>query len=64
MIRLSAMALATVLTFVACAGTAAPSGQITGLGNGSAPALGTGNPEVDKEDRQVGGKIKNICRGC
>jgi hypothetical protein len=46
------------------AGTAAPPGQTTGLGNRSQPGLGTGNPEVDKEDKQVGQKIKSICKGC
>jgi hypothetical protein len=46
------------------AGTATPSDQTTGLGNRSAPALGTGNPEVDKEDKLVGQKIKGICKGC
>ena len=46
------------------AGAATPSGQTTGLGNRPQPGLGTGNPEVDKEDRQVGQKIKGICKGC
>ncbi len=41
-------------------GTAAPSGGGT---TGSA-ATGTGNPEVDKQDRDVDKKVKSICKGC
>jgi len=42
------------------AGTAAPSGGGT---TGSA-ATGTGNPQVDKQDRDVDKKVKSICKGC
>lgn len=42
------------------AGTAAPGGSAT---TGSA-ATGTGDPMVDKQDKQVDKKIKSICKGC
>jgi hypothetical protein len=42
------------------AGTAAPSGGGT---TGSA-ATGTGDPQVDKQDRDVDKKVKSICKGC
>ncbi|EKS38049.1 hypothetical protein HMPREF9695_01889 [Afipia broomeae ATCC 49717] len=41
-------------------GTAAPSGSGT---TGSA-ATGTGDPRVDKKDRDVDNKVKSICKGC
>ena len=46
------------------AGTALSS---SGTGGGSAqkgPALGTGDPAVDKEDARVARMIGSICRGC
>jgi hypothetical protein len=36
-------------------------------GSGAAikgPALGTGNPVVDREDKAVARMVKSICRGC
>jgi hypothetical protein len=36
-------------------------------GAGSAmkgPALGTGNPAVDREDARVAREVESICRGC
>jgi hypothetical protein len=36
-------------------------------GSGAAikgPALGTGDPAVDREDKAVGRMVKSICRGC
>jgi len=44
------------------AGTALSS---SGTGNAvKGPALGTGNPVVDKEDAKVARIITSICRGC
>ncbi len=43
------------------AGTALPSGG--GGTVGQAP-LGTGDPSVDKEDKNVDRKVKSICKGC
>jgi hypothetical protein len=44
------------------AGTALSS---SGTGNAvKGPALGTGNPAVDKEDAKVARTINSICRGC
>jgi hypothetical protein len=44
------------------AGTALSS---SGTGNAvKGPALGTGNPVVDKEDAKVTRMISSICRGC
>ncbi|WP_024509711.1 hypothetical protein [Bradyrhizobium sp. ARR65] len=44
-------------------GTALPS---SGRGNGrmKGPALGTGNPAVDREDARVSKMVESICRGC
>jgi hypothetical protein len=28
------------------------------------PALGTGNPAVDREDAKVGKMVRSICKGC
>ncbi|EGP07455.1 hypothetical protein CSIRO_2907 [Bradyrhizobiaceae bacterium SG-6C] len=41
-------------------GTAAPSGS----GTTGAAATGTGDPQVDKQDKNVDRKIKSICKGC
>lgn len=41
-------------------GTAAPSGS----GTTGAAATGTGDPQVDKQDRDVDKKLKSICKGC
>jgi len=41
-------------------GTAAPSGSRTT----GAAATGTGDPQVDKQDKDVDKKIKSICKGC
>ena len=41
-------------------GTAAPSGS----GTMGAAATGTGDPQVDKQDRDVDKKVKSICKGC
>lgn len=41
-------------------GTAAPSGS----GTTGAAATGTGDPQVDKQDKAVDRKIKSICKGC
>jgi hypothetical protein len=43
------------------AGTALSSG---GGGVGKGPALGTGDPAVDAEDRKAAAMISSICRGC
>jgi hypothetical protein len=43
------------------AGTAAPSG---GSRTGASVATGTGDRATDREDRQVGKKVKSICKGC
>jgi hypothetical protein len=44
------------------AGTALSS---SGTGNAvKGPALGTGNPVVDKEDARVARIVTSICRGC
>ncbi len=43
-------------------GTALSSGGISGAERG--PALGTGDPAVDKEDRKAERMISSICRGC
>jgi hypothetical protein len=43
------------------AGTALSSG---GNGIGPGPALGTGDPAVDREDRKAARMISSICRGC
>jgi hypothetical protein len=50
-------------------GTALPSGTTTGQSYGAAKtpsdgALGTGDPEVDRQDRELDRKIKSICKGC
>jgi hypothetical protein len=43
-------------------GTALSSG---GAGSGTkGPALGTGNPVVDREDARVAKMVQSICRGC
>jgi hypothetical protein len=45
-------------------GTALPS---SGRGRGhkiKGPALGTGNPAVDREDARVDKMVRSICRGC
>ncbi len=44
------------------AGTALSSGGISSAERG--PALGTGDPAVDKEDRKAERMISSICRGC
>lgn len=41
-------------------GTAAPSGS----GTTGAAATGTGDPQVDKQDKDVDKKLKSICKGC
>ena len=43
-------------------GTALSSGGAGGPMKG--PALGTGNPVVDREDAKVNRIVKSICRGC
>jgi hypothetical protein len=43
-------------------GTALSSGGISGVARG--PALGTGDPRVDAEDRKAERMISSICRGC
>jgi hypothetical protein len=43
-------------------GTALSSGGVSGAARG--PALGTGDPAVDKEDRKAERMISSICRGC
>jgi hypothetical protein len=43
-------------------GTALSSGGISSAERG--PALGTGDPAVDKEDRKAERMISSICRGC
>jgi hypothetical protein len=43
------------------AGTALSSG---GGGVGKGPALGTGDPAVDAEDRKAAAMISSICKGC
>ena len=42
-------------------GTALSSG---GGGVGRGPALGTGDPAVDAEDRKAAAMISSICKGC
>jgi hypothetical protein len=42
-------------------GTALSSG---GGGVGKGPALGTGDPAVDAEDRKAAAMISSICKGC
>ena len=41
-------------------GTAAPSGS----GTTGAAATSTGDPQVDRQDRDVDKKVKSICKGC
>jgi hypothetical protein len=43
-------------------GTALASGGAGGPTKG--PALGTGNPAVDREDARVAKEVESICRGC
>jgi hypothetical protein len=43
-------------------GTALSSGGSNGAMKG--PALGTGDPAVDREDAKVSKMVKSICRGC
>jgi hypothetical protein len=43
-------------------GTALSSGGSAPIGAG--PALGTGDPAVDREDRKAEAMMKSICRGC
>jgi hypothetical protein len=43
------------------AGTALSSG---GGGVGRGPALGTGDPAVDQEDRKAARMVSSICKGC
>jgi hypothetical protein len=43
------------------AGTALSSG---GSGAGGGPALGTGDPAVEREDRRAARMISSICKGC
>jgi hypothetical protein len=43
-------------------GTALSSGGLGGAARG--PALGTGDPAVDAEDRKAARSISSICRGC
>jgi hypothetical protein len=43
------------------AGTALSSG---GNSPGAGPALGTGDPAVDREDRKAASMISSICKGC
>jgi hypothetical protein len=43
------------------AGTALSSG---GSGLGPGPALGTGDPAVEQEDRKAARMVNSICRGC
>ena len=46
-------------------GTALPSSGGRGRGRKmKGPALGTGNPAVDREDAKVAKMVKSICRGC
>jgi hypothetical protein len=42
-------------------GTALSSG---GSGVRGGPALGTGDPAVEREDRKAGRMLSSICRGC
>ena len=43
-------------------GTALSSGGAVGPMKG--PALGTGDPAVDREDARVAKQVESICRGC
>ncbi|MBV8924775.1 MAG: hypothetical protein JOZ74_05335 [Bradyrhizobium sp.] len=43
-------------------GTALSSGRAGGAQKG--PALGTGNPAVDRDDARVAKMVHSICRGC
>jgi hypothetical protein len=43
------------------AGTALSS---SGTGAGGGPALGTGDPAVDREDRKAARMVSSICKGC
>jgi hypothetical protein len=46
-------------------GTALPSSGGRGRGHKmKGPALGTGNPAVDREDAKVARIVRSICRGC
>ena len=46
-------------------GTALPSSGGRGRGHKmKGPALGTGNPAVDREDAKVDKIVRSICRGC
>jgi hypothetical protein len=45
-------------------GTALSSGSGGAGGPTKGPALGTGNPAVDREDAQVAKQVESICRGC
>jgi hypothetical protein len=46
-------------------GTALPSSGGRGRGHKmKGPALGTGNPAVDREDARVDKMVRSICRGC
>jgi hypothetical protein len=42
-------------------GTALSSG---GSGVGGGPALGTGDPAVEREDRKAARMVSSICKGC
>src|SRR6266700_2483333 len=44
------------------AGTALSAGGSSGATKG--PPLGTGDPIVDREDKEVARKVQSICRGC
>lgn len=46
-------------------GTSLPSSGGRGRGHKmKGPAVGTGNPAVDREDAKVARMVKSICRGC
>jgi hypothetical protein len=54
-------------TSPAAPGTNSAGTALSSSGTGNAvkgPALGTGNPAVDKEDAKVARMIGSICRGC
>lgn len=47
------------------AGTAAPSsGAGMTTGSGAYGLLGTGDPAVDKHEKDVSQKVRSICKGC
>jgi hypothetical protein len=55
-------------TSTAAPGTNSAGTALSSSGGGGAaikgPALGTGNPVVDRQDKEVSKTVQSICRGC